>query len=671
MKKILILLIIAFSMISCKAQTVSYWNNLAIDSTSWAEDFSSMTFWKYSGGLWYNYVISLTSPPVAESSNSWYFSISSGNDANDGHSSAYAKRSMTEMNRILVDSVAPGDFVYLKRGDTWTSAGINLTTDGSVGEPITLAAYGAGRKPIIDLSPSISGWSSSSNWTQDGTHWYYDGISDPRRLWVNGTEVKEAWTESALDANYPFMWGTGGNDTLYYFSGTNPATTFSSMVGMEMSDNALVGNNIDYYDIEYIDFRGANYCTRMNGGSNWNFDSCNIGWNSFYGFRANATGAYTQCTDFSFTNCTFDSGNRLWYTQRGSFDDNSGDQNTEDGMQWGDQIDGATVTGCSFINWAHSALNIYPNISDTSDIMHNILIKDNFFTAPDITYGRALDIQSMFTASDNIIIENNYIYNMPTTSQLISSNTIFRNNIIDSIRGDVYGYMSWGVEGTGIGLSPFRGGIIYGNTFNNNIFMRCAEWAVEIRSRNDQLSSYITENRFENNIFAYSDYDAGPLNHNYNTGAHLQLRIIDGYSLVHNNYYNNNIFYDTSATSGTELVYYWEGGGDEEFTVTEFNALTGTAGDQILNNVGTDPEFVDVSYPEVSTNYQIYSTSDGVDGGVAVSGYTLDKDGVSVGTPPNIGPYEGTVVAYFVPKHLQERFLASLQNILKNKNGTD
>ena len=51
----------------------------------------------------------------------------------------------------------------------------------------------------------------------------------------------------------------------------------------------------------------------------------------------------------------------------------------------------------------------------------------------------------------------------------------------------------------------------------------------------------------------------------------------------------------------------------------------------------TDPTFT-VNF----TNLHLQTGSPAIDGGVAVAGYTEDREGVAVGSPPNIGQSETT-----------------------------
>jgi parallel beta-helix repeat protein len=94
----------------------------------------------------------------------YYFSSSSGNDS---YSSAQAQsqatpwKSVSKLNSIFSSLVA-GDFIYLKRGDTFFGT-IIISKSGNSSSPITITAYGAGDKPVVTGLASITGWINEGN----------------------------------------------------------------------------------------------------------------------------------------------------------------------------------------------------------------------------------------------------------------------------------------------------------------------------------------------------------------------------------------------------------------------------------------------------------------------------------------------------------------------------
>ena len=90
----------------------------------------------------------------------YYFSSSTGNDANNGTSSATPWQTMSKANNFMSIYAAlhglpvlhPGDSVLFKRGDTWYGY-FNweiLGDSTGVASPVVVGAYGSGAKPMID-----------------------------------------------------------------------------------------------------------------------------------------------------------------------------------------------------------------------------------------------------------------------------------------------------------------------------------------------------------------------------------------------------------------------------------------------------------------------------------------------------------------------------------------
>jgi hypothetical protein len=104
-----------------------------------------------------------------------YYVSTSGDDANNGTTSAAPWKSIFKLNRT---SFAPGDFILFKRGDVWIGADaapIIPATSGSAGSPITWGAYGTGSNPVLTAATSRN---SSSDWTDEGGNiWSTGGVT--------------------------------------------------------------------------------------------------------------------------------------------------------------------------------------------------------------------------------------------------------------------------------------------------------------------------------------------------------------------------------------------------------------------------------------------------------------------------------------------------------------
>ena len=87
----------------------------------------------------------------------YYFSTS-GNDANNGTSTATPWQTLSKFNSIITARVA-GDVILFKRGDTFYGS-ITINKAGSSGNPITLGAYGTGANPIITGFTTVSAWTN-------------------------------------------------------------------------------------------------------------------------------------------------------------------------------------------------------------------------------------------------------------------------------------------------------------------------------------------------------------------------------------------------------------------------------------------------------------------------------------------------------------------------------
>jgi hypothetical protein len=81
----------------------------------------------------------------------YYVSQSSGNDAWDGlaasHDGTHGPwKSLAKASQTY----SPGDSIRLKCGDTWANDTLRPTGSGEPDNPITIATYGTGSKPILD-----------------------------------------------------------------------------------------------------------------------------------------------------------------------------------------------------------------------------------------------------------------------------------------------------------------------------------------------------------------------------------------------------------------------------------------------------------------------------------------------------------------------------------------
>ncbi len=95
-------------------------------------------------------IVGTTARSGASSSKSYYISDSAGNDTNTAMQAQNPSTPWKSLSKV-VGTAIEGDFVYLKRGDTWTNQTLAAGDDG-----ITFQTYGTGAKPVV-IGPGSNG----------------------------------------------------------------------------------------------------------------------------------------------------------------------------------------------------------------------------------------------------------------------------------------------------------------------------------------------------------------------------------------------------------------------------------------------------------------------------------------------------------------------------------
>lgn len=93
-------------------------------------------------------------PPASGVATNYYVDPVSGNDANSGTSPASAWKSLDRVNNW---NFGPGDQILLKAGATFIGKIVLSEENGAAGNPIVVASYGAGAKPVINASGYLAG----------------------------------------------------------------------------------------------------------------------------------------------------------------------------------------------------------------------------------------------------------------------------------------------------------------------------------------------------------------------------------------------------------------------------------------------------------------------------------------------------------------------------------
>lgn len=92
----------------------------------------------------------------------YYFSNSTGSDANNGTTTSTPWKTLDKFNTVIATKL-PGDNFLFNRGDVWIGKMV-VNKSGTSGNPITIGAYGTG------ANPQISGLSSVVAWTNLGSN---------------------------------------------------------------------------------------------------------------------------------------------------------------------------------------------------------------------------------------------------------------------------------------------------------------------------------------------------------------------------------------------------------------------------------------------------------------------------------------------------------------------
>lgn len=97
----------------------------------------------------------------------YYVSASLGNDQNHGTTKARPWKTLARVNQQIFQ---PGDQILLKRGDTWQGF-LRLKGNGTKQQPIRLASYDRGERPVIHGGGTTYGVYSSTVLLENQSHW--------------------------------------------------------------------------------------------------------------------------------------------------------------------------------------------------------------------------------------------------------------------------------------------------------------------------------------------------------------------------------------------------------------------------------------------------------------------------------------------------------------------
>jgi len=475
-----------------------------------------------------------------------------GNDGNPGTAEDLAWRSVQKVEDASV-TFQPGDTVKFKCGQTFLGRLRYYGPSGTPDSPVTFSSYGTGPRPVLTVIDVIT-----AQWTDQGNNKWSTPIAGPTsRLWKNGVEQKKAtpvnfghtWEEFGLRAGISWAYD---NNTLYVYSDTDPsADIFTGNTNW----NVIYMRDKAHIHITGLDLRGAiNEDISLPGCHHITIDHCAIGMYSAGGINL------AETDHILIERNTFDSGFRLRFEGVASYTGTDA-RGVNDAISSYRTSTDNEIRYNDFMDWSHAAISL--EITNNAEL-GVYRIHHNFFTASDISYGRAIGFSG--TNVHDIEVYRNYFFDLITPSQLNGRDNHIHHNWFEKIKDT---RLKDGEQGQAITLSPYNGNVnnnlIEYNTFSNGEGP-CVELIAYDREEDDISGNTLQENLFIN-CGTSPWYPAG-----LGKGIYIQ-----SYSGMRANNFFNNIF-SSSLTQNT--IFHR----DAEVTPVGFNDRNTMAGDAIHGN---------------------------------------------------------------------------------------
>ncbi len=185
----------------------------------------------------------LMSTAVANGTNSYYVK-NIGNDNANGLSDANAWATIAKVNSR---TFAPGDRVYLKRGQTWREQ-LVVPSSGSEGLPITFTSYDSGALPIINGANLVLRWTSNVV----ANTWNATLTTMPNQVFFDGTRGTKVGSVAECNAAKTWYWAA---NVLYVYGTEDPSTTYT-VPGVEASIRSL---SLNVYGKSYVTVSGIEF----------------------------------------------------------------------------------------------------------------------------------------------------------------------------------------------------------------------------------------------------------------------------------------------------------------------------------------------------------------------------------------------------------------------------
>lgn len=499
----------------------------------------------------------------------YYVDAQSGNDSNNGLTTATAWKTMSKVSTFSSSpGFSAGDQILFKKGQVFSDY-IYFRSSGSSGNPIVLGAYGTGNKPCLASMHSLTGFSVAGNWTDlGGNIWRMSLATDPCRVWLVGTEYVEANANAAdpvalMDSTYRWYYNAA-NQYLYIWSPSNPAGYYASTSGLHLFQHELLFFGASYVTVQDLDFVGGSYgaICLANGSHDITIQNCKVR-KSHHGILVQGVDAgwnSTPCYNIYIRNNEIDSEADYAY--------NYEYYNIGEGIYFRSGVTDSEISGNTLRDWGHSCINLY---ADTGEGIKRCLVFNNYCYGENISYCRGFGFNGYSNLCEDNEVYGNQIINTTVPNQINCSNLYFHDNVIDTVTQSPARSNNTGGQGLTIYITntwPSANN----NTVTDNTIIDCAD--VGIAVWNTSSSAQMTGNVIQGNTVTNCGLNVQAWR-THLSGMSMEITETVSGSINYNQFSDNEL----SDTSTYDV--YYKG---SSLTVSGFNLLNGDDNNTISGN---------------------------------------------------------------------------------------
>jgi len=603
--------------------------------------------------------------PTSAHAATYYVDFTNGLDTNNGTSTDTPWKNLSKINSYAFN---PGDFIYLKKGETWNGY-FNVSRSGSAGNLITYGAYGTGADPIVNAS---------------GTN--YAAIVDGKSyIRIQNIKFQNAtlgqlllYNNNVSDIEIDSITTSGGARGFYILNNTGPITIANTTISNATTAGIDIGGGTHTtFTLSNIQISGSANGISLDGPmSSISISGSSLSNTTGRGLHITANGVIGNLV---VTSSHFDSNTTGGFYNQGTItaatiSNSYFNSNTGYGISLG-QSTGKTVTDLTIsntqINTNGTQGIIFGGVGQFTNIdLTGLTVQDNSSYALYVT-GNV----NGFDLTDSTINSNNSegVYFYTDTGETVSNVTIDNTTSSDN------GQSGFAFHGPGSGTGATLTNVTANDNGHDGINVKTGWRNINISgctvnsngtdgsggdgdgiSFHDSTTGSIRYCSINNNVkSAVAHVGDSDLTMAYNLFTHttngtIALVYVEGTGTY---YFYNNVIYSaaqtgnglqvnsgTTATIKNNIVYGFDKGiYNVSGTVTEdynqvYNALTGWSGlTQGTHSISTNPLFVNIG----TLDFHLTSSSPGINMGTNV-GEVLDYPANTVpqGASQDMGAYE-------------------------------